>query len=187
MYLAYTDNSFIFKDLCLVLRHLRGRSSKCTCEERLWHPEETSVASKQFLLALIWFDLVHTVYLYIYIYIFFKAVVTIMCNFFQVIENTFFCYANIYIYIYIYIYINIYIYATFLDLKQVFVSCHYHVLFVYLVPVVFKVNTGNIQYFWIFLDIQIIQDPLYTEVLTTMFFHDYSYQKYGLFFSFVDS
>ena len=103
MYLAYTDNSFIFKDLCLVLRHLRGRSSKCTCEERLWHPEETSVASKQFLLALIWFDLVHTVYLYIYIYIyiFFKAVVTIMCNFFQVTENTFFCYANIYIYIYI--------------------------------------------------------------------------------------
>ena len=33
--------------------------------------------------------------IYIYIYIFFKAVVIIMCDIFQVIENTFFCYANI--------------------------------------------------------------------------------------------
>ena len=156
MYLAYTDNSFIFKDLCLVLRHFRGRSSKCTCEERLWHPEETSVASKQFLLALIWFDLVHTVYV-------------CMC-----------------IYIYIYIYIC-YFFRFEASRKKLFVNCHYHVLFVCLAPVVFKVNTANIQYFWIFLDIQIMQDPLCTVVLTIIFFHDYSYQKYGLFFSFVDS
>ena len=50
-------------------------------------------------------------YIYINIYIFFKAVIIIMCDFFQVIKNTFFCYANIsqpfrYIYIYIYIYLR---------------------------------------------------------------------------------
>ena len=50
---------------------------------------------------------------------------------------------------------------------------------------VFKVNTENIQYFGIFLDIQIMQDPLCTAALTIIFFHDYSYQKYDLFFSFV--
>ena len=73
-------------------------------------------------------------------------------------------------------------------LYKLFVSCHYHhFLFVCLAPVVFKVNTANIQYFWIFLEIQIMQNPLCTAVLTTIFFHDYSYQKYGLFFSFVDS
>ena len=37
--------------------------------------------------------------------------------------------------------------------KKLLVSCHYHVLFVCLAPMVFKVNTANIQYFWIFLDI----------------------------------
>ena len=34
---------------------------------------------------------------------------------------------------------------------------------------VFQVNTVNLQYFWIFLDIQITEDPLYTAVLTTIF------------------
>ena len=43
--------------------------------------------------------------------------------------------------------------------KKLSVSCHYHVLFVYLAPIVFKLNTTDIQYFWIFLDIQITQDP----------------------------
>ena len=54
--------------------------------------------------------------------------------------------------------------------KKLFVSCYYHVLFVCLAPMVFKVNIANIQYFWIFLDIQIMQDPLPTAVLTTIFF-----------------
>ena len=36
-------------------------------------------------------------------------------------------------------------------------------------PMVFQVNTVNLQYFWIFLDIQITEDPLYTAVLTTIF------------------
>ena len=88
--------------------------------------------------------------------------------------------------IYIYKYIC-YIFRFDAKPKKLFVSCHYHVLFVCLAPVVFKVNTANIQYFWIFLDIQIMQDPVHTAVLTTIFSHDYSYQKYGLFFSFVDS
>ena len=34
-----------------------------------------------------------------------------------------------------------------------------YILFVYLAPIVFKLNTTDIQYFWIFLDIQITQDP----------------------------
>ena len=46
--------------------------------------------------------------------------------------------------------------------KKLLVSCHYHVLFACLAPMVFKVNTANIQYFWIVLDIYITQDPLYT-------------------------
>ena len=50
---------------------------------------------------------------------------------------------------------------------------------------VFKENNANIQYFWIFLDVKIMQDSLCTAVLTIIFFHDYSYQKYGLFSSFV--
>ena len=50
-----------------------------------------------------------------------------------------------------------------------------------------EVNTVNIQYFWIFVDIQIMQDPVCTAVLTKIFFYDYCYQKYGLFFSFVGS
>ena len=54
--------------------------------------------------------------------------------------------------------------------KKLYVSCHYYVLFVCMVLMVFKVNTANIQYFWIFLDFQITQDPLCTAVLTTMFF-----------------
>ena len=37
--------------------------------------------------------------------------------------------------------------------KKLLVSCHYLVLFVCLTPMVFKVNTAIIQYFWIFLDI----------------------------------
>ena len=51
--------------------------------------------------------------------------------------------------------------------RKLIVSCYYHVLFA---PTVFKVNTANIQCFWIFLDIQIMQDPLRTAVLTTIFF-----------------
>ena len=34
---------------------------------------------------------------------------------------------------------------------------------------------------------QIMQDPLYTAVLTIIFFQVYSYQKYGLFFGFAES
>ena len=44
------------------------------------------------------------IYIYIYIYNFFKAVIIIMCDFFQVIKKTFFCYAK-YIYIYTYIFV----------------------------------------------------------------------------------
>ena len=32
-----------------------------------------------------------------------------------------------------------------------------------------------------------MQDSLYTTVLTTTFFQDYSFQKYGLFFGIADS
>ena len=137
--------------MCLFLGHLCGRSSSCTCQERIWHAEKQNVV-KQFQLTLIWFGLVHTIYIYIYIYILY------ICYFFRFDASP----------------------------KELFVSCHYYVLFVCLAPVVFKVNTANIQYFWIFLDIQIMQDPLYTAVLTTIFFHDYSYQKCDLCFSFVD-
>ena len=69
--------------------------------------------------------------------------------------------------------------------KNLFVSCNYHVLFVCVAHMIFMVNTADIQYSWIFLDIQIMQDPLCTAVLTILFFRDYSNQKYGLFFSFV--
>ena len=34
------------------------------------------------------------------------------------------------------------------SLKKLFVSCNYHVLFACLAPMVFKVNTANIQYLW---------------------------------------
>ena len=71
------------------------------------------------------------------------------------------------------------------SLKKLFVSCNYHVLFIFLAPMVFKVNIANIQCFWIFWDIQIMQDTLCTAVLTTIFFQNCSYQKWGLFFSFV--
>ena len=54
--------------------------------------------------------------------------------------------------------------------KKLFVSCHYHVLFVCLAPMVFNVNTTKIQYFLIFLDIHITQYPLHTAVMTTIFF-----------------
>ena len=54
--------------------------------------------------------------------------------------------------------------------NKLFVSCHYHILFVCPAPMVFKVNTANIQYFWIFSDIQITQDPLCTAVLSAIFF-----------------
>ena len=87
---------------------------------------------------------------------------------------------NLYIYIYICCFFRFDV-----SPKALFVSCNYHVLFVCLAPMVFKVNTANIQYFGIFLDIQIMQDPLCTAALTIIFFHDYSYQKYDLFFSFV--
>ena len=69
--------------------------------------------------------------------------------------------------------------------KKLFVSFCYHVLFACLDPMVFKVNTANIQYFPIILDIQIMQDPPGTATWTTVLFHDYSYQKYGLFLSFL--
>ena len=69
--------------------------------------------------------------------------------------------------------------------KKLFVSFCYHVLFACLDPMVFKVNTANIQYFPIILDIQIMQDPFGTAAWTTVLFHDYSYQKYGLFLSFL--
>ena len=63
-------------------------------------------------------------------------------------------------------YIHIHIYMLFFRFdaspKRLFVSCHYHVLFSCLAPMVFKVNTANIQYFRIFFDIQIMQDPLFT-------------------------
>ena len=71
------------------------------------------------------------------------------------------------------------------SLKKLFVKCNYHVLFIFLAPMVFKVNTANIQCFWIFWDIQIMQDTLCTAVLTTIFFQNCSYQKWGLFFSIV--
>ena len=71
--------------------------------------------------------------------------------------------------------------------KKFFVSCYYHVLFVCLAPMVFKVNTANIQYFWIFLDIQITQDPLHTAVLTTIFFSWLLLPETWLIFSFVGS
>ena len=66
--------------------------------------------------------------------------------------------------------------------KKLFVNRNYHVLFVFLASMVFKINTAKIQYFWIFLGIQIMQDSLCTTVTT--FCQDYSYQKYGLFFIF---
>ena len=69
--------------------------------------------------------------------------------------------------------------------KKLFVSCIYHILFVCLALMVFKVNTENTQYFWIFLDTQIMQHPLCAAALTIIFFHDCSCQKCGLFFSFV--
>ena len=69
--------------------------------------------------------------------------------------------------------------------KKLFVTCMYHILFVCLAPMVSEVNTENIQYFWIFLDTQIMQDSLCAAALTIIFFHDYSSQKYGLFFSFL--
>ena len=69
--------------------------------------------------------------------------------------------------------------------KKLFVSFCYHVLFACLDPMVFKVNTANIQYFPIILDIQIMQDPPGTATWTTVLFHDYSYQKHGLFLSFL--
>ena len=56
--------------------------------------------------------------------------------------------------LYIYMYVCIYIYMLFfIYAKKLFVSCHYH--YVCLAAMVFKVNTANIQYFWLFLDIQI--------------------------------
>ena len=90
---------------------------------------------------------------------------------------------------YIYIYIYIYICCSFRfdpSLKKLFLSCNYHFLFVCMAPTVFKVNIANIQYLWIFLDIQIMEDPLCTAILTIIVFHDSSNQKYDLFFSFVD-
>ena len=85
---------------------------------------------------------------------------------------------------------NSYIYICYLfrfdvSPKKLFVSCNYHVLFLCQIPMVFKVNDANIQYIWILLDIQIVQDSLCTAVLTIIFFYDYSYHKYGLFFSLV--
>ena len=92
--------------------------------------------------------------------------------------------------------------------KKLFVSCHYHILFVCQAVMVFKVNTAyfwvlrNIPYFSVLSEIQIkyiwqsiisllkysAQDPRYTAVLTTVFFfHAYSYQVYGLFFRFAGS
>ena len=70
------------------------------------------------------------------------------------------------------------------SLKKLFLSRNYHVLFVCLTPMVFKVNNANIQYFLIFLDIQIMRKHFALQHWQS-FFHDYSYQKYGLFFSFV--
>ena len=68
---------------------------------------------------------------------------------------------------YIYIYIYICCFFSFdASLKKRFVSCNYHVLFVCVTPMVFKLNNANIQYFLIFLDIQIMQDSLCTAVFT---------------------
>ena len=63
------------------------------------------------------------------------------------------------------------IYAAFLDLMQVpriplKVAI---VLLVCLTSRIFKVNNPNIECFWIFLDIQSMQDPLCTAVLTITF------------------
>ena len=53
--------------------------------------------------------------------------------------------------------------------KKLFVSCIYHILFVCLAPMVSEVNTENIQYFWIFLDTQIMQDSFCAAALTISF------------------
>ena len=149
----------------LVLRHLCGRSSTCACQDRVWHAEEPNV-SKQFLLALIhWFDLIWYM---------------LSLSLFLSLSLSFSLSLSLYIYIY-------YFFRFDASPKKLFVSCHYHVLFVCLAPVVFEINTAKIQYFWMFLDIQIMQNILYTAVLTTIFFHEYSYQKYGFFCSFFNS
>ena len=53
---------------------------------------------------------------------------------------------------------SIYIFLVFFRFdaypKSLFVSCHY-ILFVCVVAIVLKVNTANIQYFWVYLGIQI--------------------------------
>ena len=152
-----------------------GGSSSCTCQERLpWHAEKPD-GTKQLARRIFtsWFI---TYYIYTY---------------------------NIYIYMYIYIYIC----TVLLDLihipKKLFISRHYDILFVCMVAIVFKVNTANIQYFWVFLDIQInyswksvIILPKHCTLHKTYFalqywppyfFHGYSYQEYRLFFRFVGS
>ena len=69
------------------------------------------------------------------------------------------------------------------SLKKLFGSCHYPILFICLAMVAFKVNTGNLQYFLIFLDIHMTQNLLCTPELTTTFFHEYSCQRNMVYFS----
>ena len=56
--------------------------------------------------------------------------------------------------------------------KKLFVSFNYHVLFVCLAPVVFKVNNADIQYFRRFLDIQtdFIRSTLTTPTRNMVYF-----------------
>ena len=54
--------------------------------------------------------------------------------------------------LYIYIYISFFRFDT--SPKELFVSYHYHILFACLTAMVFKVNSANIQYFWVLLHIQ---------------------------------
>ena len=162
-----------------------GGSSSCTCQERLpWHaekPDGTKQLARRIFTS--WFI---TYYIYTYnIYIY------------------------IYMYIYIYIYIYIYMYCCFrFDTypKEALYKpslWYFVILFVCMVAIVFKVNTANIQYFWVFLDIQInyswksvIILPKHCTLHKTYFalqywspyfFHGYSYQEYHLFFRFVGS
>ena len=72
--------------------------------------------------------------------------------------HTVYIYRYIYIYIYIYIYTYIYLFVLFrfdTSPEKLFVSCHYHALFVCLEVMVCKVNTANIHFFRVYLDIQI--------------------------------
>lgn len=110
-------------------------------QHRFWSWEEMDKEKKSdrpcFNVSIFTEQTLNSIYLYTYIvYIFFKAVVMIMCDIFQVIKSTFFCSANFIVLVFVFLLVFLLIffvcesilwffYQSYQQLLLLFLNCHF--------------------------------------------------------------